>query len=284
MDCKRTGKFIYEMRVRKGFTQKELADKLNITDRAVSKWERGLGIPDVSLLNELSLVLDVSVSEILNGEKFDDKFSSKVIFPLNDNKVSNILMLLLVCLPITLIFILAIYFEVNLSYIFIVIFALFVGLLLFLKKCNNKSLKFSINYLFLIIYTVFLFIGSFYTWFLYYFNMGTTTNFSFNFIPFIEIFNNIKMVIDGVQPISYIFNYVVVDLCMFVPYAVLVPILLGEKFNKKKFLVVILMIIFIRKVLQGVTGIGVFDINDVILNYLGVIVALMISRKILTNN
>lgn len=179
MDCKRTGKFIYEMRVRKGFTQKELADKLNITDRAVSKWERGLGIPDVSLLNELSLVLDVSVSEILNGEKFDDKFSSKVIFPLNDNKVSNILMLLLVCLPITLIFILAIYFEVNLSYIFIVIFALFVGLLLFLKKCNNKSLKFSINYLFLIIYTVFLFIGSFYTWFLYYFNMGTTTNFSF---------------------------------------------------------------------------------------------------------
>lgn len=106
MDCKRTGKFIYEMRVRKGFTQKELADKLNITDRAVSKWERGLGIPDVSLLNELSLVLDVSVSEILNGEKFDDKFSSKVIFPLNDNKVSNILMLLLVCLPITLIFIL----------------------------------------------------------------------------------------------------------------------------------------------------------------------------------
>lgn len=41
MDCKRTGKFIYEMRVRKGFTQKELADKLNITDRAVSKWERG---------------------------------------------------------------------------------------------------------------------------------------------------------------------------------------------------------------------------------------------------
>ena len=132
MDCKRTGKFIYEMRVRKGFTQKELADKLNITDRAVSKWERGLGIPDVSLLNELSLVLDVSVSEILNGKKFDDKFSSKVIFPLNDNKVSNILMLLLVCLPITLIFILAIYFEVNLSYIFIVIFALFVGLLLFL--------------------------------------------------------------------------------------------------------------------------------------------------------
>lgn len=193
-------------------------------------------------------------------------------------------MLLLVCLPITLIFILAIYFEVNLSYIFIVIFALFVGLLLFLKKCNNKSLKFSINYLFLIIYTVFLFIGSFYTWFLYYFNMGITTNFSFNFIPFIEIFNNIKMVIDGVQPISYIFNYVVVDLCKFVPYAVLVPILLGEKFNIKKFLVVILMVIFIRKVLQGVTGIGVFDINDVILNYLGVIVALMISRKILTNN
>jgi desulfoferrodoxin (superoxide reductase-like protein)/DNA-binding XRE family transcriptional regulator len=49
-------------------TQKDLADKLNLSDRTISKWERGLGCPDVSLLNELSQILGVNIEKILVGE------------------------------------------------------------------------------------------------------------------------------------------------------------------------------------------------------------------------
>lgn len=71
MDYKKIGDLISELRREKGLTQKELADKLYITDRAVSKWERGLGCPDVSLLDDLSRILDISIIEILKGRKLD---------------------------------------------------------------------------------------------------------------------------------------------------------------------------------------------------------------------
>jgi transcriptional regulator with XRE-family HTH domain len=58
-------------------TQKELADKLYISDQAVSKWERGLSMPDIGLIEKLSDYLEVSVSEILKGEKIDDMTKKK---------------------------------------------------------------------------------------------------------------------------------------------------------------------------------------------------------------
>lgn len=67
MNASETGKFISSKRREKGLTQKELAEKLGVTDKAVSKWETGRGMPDVSVLEELSKELEVSVSEILNG-------------------------------------------------------------------------------------------------------------------------------------------------------------------------------------------------------------------------
>lgn len=69
MDNEKFGKFIKELRKEKGMTQKELAEKINLTDKAISKWERGLSFPDITLLNSLADVFGVSVSEILNGEK-----------------------------------------------------------------------------------------------------------------------------------------------------------------------------------------------------------------------
>jgi len=65
------GNFISELRKEKGLTQKTLAEKLKITDKAVSKWERGLGCPDVSILENLSNILDVSILEILKGRKIN---------------------------------------------------------------------------------------------------------------------------------------------------------------------------------------------------------------------
>ena len=63
------GKFICELRKEKGLTQKELGNRLFVTDKAVSKWERGLSFPDVSILEKLAKELDVEVSEILQGQK-----------------------------------------------------------------------------------------------------------------------------------------------------------------------------------------------------------------------
>lgn len=69
MDLQKMGKLIAELRREKGMTQKELAAQLNITDKAVSKWERGLSGPDISLLTPLADILEIRVSELLNGEK-----------------------------------------------------------------------------------------------------------------------------------------------------------------------------------------------------------------------
>ena len=71
MDNQKIGNFIKELRKEKGLTQKDLADKLRITDRAISKWERGLNCPDISLLDDLSKILDVSVVELLKGRKLE---------------------------------------------------------------------------------------------------------------------------------------------------------------------------------------------------------------------
>ena len=69
MNQEKIGKFISECRKDKNMTQSELADKLNISTNAVSKWERGICLMDMSLLKPLSELLDVSINEILNGEK-----------------------------------------------------------------------------------------------------------------------------------------------------------------------------------------------------------------------
>ena len=61
--------FISELRKENKLTQKELAEQLGVTDKAVSKWERGLSCPDISLLSSLSHALGVTPSELLNGEK-----------------------------------------------------------------------------------------------------------------------------------------------------------------------------------------------------------------------
>jgi len=68
MDCKKVGNMILGIRKEKGLTQKQLADAMNISDKTISKWERGLGCPDVSLLCELSLILGVNIEKILLGD------------------------------------------------------------------------------------------------------------------------------------------------------------------------------------------------------------------------
>lgn len=77
MDAKSTGVFIALLRKEKGYSQKELAEKLAVTDKAVSRWETGKGFPDVSLLKPLSRELGVSVGELLSGERICQEESAE---------------------------------------------------------------------------------------------------------------------------------------------------------------------------------------------------------------
>ena len=67
MNQEKIGKFIATLRKEKNLTQEELGNKLGVTKNAVSKWERGISFMDVSLLKPLSNILEVSITEILNG-------------------------------------------------------------------------------------------------------------------------------------------------------------------------------------------------------------------------
>lgn len=69
MDQESIGRFIQELRKEKNLTQKELADRIGVSDKAVSKWENGRSMPDTSLLNPLCKELSVSVNELLVAEK-----------------------------------------------------------------------------------------------------------------------------------------------------------------------------------------------------------------------
>lgn len=63
-----TGNTIKELREKKKYTQKELAERLKISDKAVSKWETNRGLPDIGIIEDLAKVLGVSIAELLTGD------------------------------------------------------------------------------------------------------------------------------------------------------------------------------------------------------------------------
>lgn len=73
MNQEKIGKLIKSLRLEKNMTQQELSEKIGVTDRAISKWENGRGMPEISLLIPLSDVLGISVLELLNGEKIENE-------------------------------------------------------------------------------------------------------------------------------------------------------------------------------------------------------------------
>ncbi len=79
MDQIKIGKFIAQLRKDKNLTQLDLATALGVTDRAVSKWENGRGLPDISLIQPLCETLDISINELLNGERIAAEQAIKVV-------------------------------------------------------------------------------------------------------------------------------------------------------------------------------------------------------------
>ncbi|MGL5330962.1 MAG: helix-turn-helix domain-containing protein [Peptostreptococcaceae bacterium] len=68
MDSRKIGELIYNLRKEKNLTQKQISDKMSISDKTISKWERGQGCPDIALLPELSEILGISIDSLLSGE------------------------------------------------------------------------------------------------------------------------------------------------------------------------------------------------------------------------
>ena len=77
MDQIKIGIFISKKRKEKKLTQSELADKLNITDRAISKWENGVCLPDASIMHELCDILEITINDLFSGEIVDMKDNEK---------------------------------------------------------------------------------------------------------------------------------------------------------------------------------------------------------------
>lgn len=78
MEQQKIGKFIHDLRKGKELTQKQLADLVGVSDKTISKWETGRGIPDTAIMNELCQVLGISINELLSGEKLSvDNYNGK---------------------------------------------------------------------------------------------------------------------------------------------------------------------------------------------------------------
>ena len=120
MNQEKIGKFIQELRKEKKMTQQELADLLNVTDRAISHWENGRRMPDVSLFKPICEIFNISVNELISGERISlneekGKYEENIIESLNINKknksrLKQIIVLLFIILFGIIVFI---YFYYN---------------------------------------------------------------------------------------------------------------------------------------------------------------------------
>lgn len=118
MDQEKIGKFIFELRKEKKMTQQELADKIGVTDRAISKWENGRGMPDLSLMKPLCDVLGITLNELISGERIEKKELQKkseenILKTINySNKKTKYFKIFLGCL-ITIFLLLVLMFVVD---------------------------------------------------------------------------------------------------------------------------------------------------------------------------
>ena len=103
MEQEKIGKFIKKLRIEHNMTQNELASKLGVTYQAVSKWENGKNIPDITLLKQISDLFDVEINDILNGEVIQKKDKTKKYKKIYNNVIFIAGIVLLILLIILLI-------------------------------------------------------------------------------------------------------------------------------------------------------------------------------------
>lgn len=271
MDCKKVGQLIKKKRLEKKMTQQELADKLHITDRAISKWERGLGAPDISLLQDLSNILGLSISDVLSGEEHKEGLSIP----------DKIIIILCLLIPIIIICFSLMISCFRTDYIFIGSIFLLIAYLLFIKKENNQKLKKNITWILFILYIIFLLSTIVYT------KLTTGAiypelNIKSNLVPFTSIIETITLLLTKTQGFYYIFDYLILDIILFIPLGLFLPILFPKTKKIKNFILICLTISIIKELFQLLLNVGMFNIDDIILNLSGAIISYTIFKNLLS--
>ena len=287
MDLNKISNFIKTKRKELGITQDELAKKLFVTEKAISRWETGRGTPDISLLLPLSKELKVDVSEILNGEE-NKKNKNDVEQLIKYNEITkenkyNIQFKITIFFYILSILTFLLYLrfdydpniEVNyfIRFIFTLISSLFViiGNKIYInnyvEKIEDKKKVIKLSQIIIFIYYIILL-----------FNMGMFARYnsidSYNLIPF-------KSIIDSLKSGSAYSIIIIIFGNLFV----LVPLeyFIIELFKIKKLSVNLILSIgisFLIDLIQYVFKIGVFDVDDIILRIFGMILFYIIYTKI----
>ena len=147
MDYEKIGKFILLLRKEQGLTQSQLAEKLDVTNIAISKWERGLGAPDISLLRNLSSILKVSINEILIGEKLEsitkeqsDEILVESIFLYQEKGIKKTISISLIIFMFTFFVASLVIFNDIIEILFICSF-FYLRLLIYITIIFNKVIK-----------------------------------------------------------------------------------------------------------------------------------------------
>ena len=290
MDLNKIADFIKKRRKEIGLTQEELANKLYVTEKAISRWETGRGTPDISLLIPLSKELNVDISEILNGESKNRPNDVEQLIEYNEiNKktkygLSFKYTILFYVLSI-LIYLIYLRFEydprIELNY-FIRLFSIIISSLFiiignkiysnyYVEKIEDRNRMIKLSQIIIFVY---------YCIFIFNMTIFARYNFSYgyNLVPFKSIsnlFNN-----------GSIYNIIINlfgNLVVFMPLEYFVI----ELLNKRKFvlnLIISFLIILLIEIIQYVFKIGVFDIDDIILCLFGMMIFYFIYTKIINKN
>lgn len=269
MDTKKIAALIKKQRKKKNLTQEELASRLFVTEKAVSRWETGRGTPDISLLIPLSKELDITPSELLSGEKNNNDLNTFVEYTQSNRKEKyNLSFKLTIIAYITSIIIFIIYLKldfnpnIEINYFIRLALILISSVLVILgsyiynnyciEKINDKQKIKKLSTFIIFIY-----------YFILIFNMTIFARFanvnSYNLIPFKSIYE----IITQKNLYSIIIN-------IFGNFLIFMPLeyFLIEIFNitkRKKALFISTIIIILFEIIQYISKKGVFDIDDIIL-------------------
>ena len=163
MNQERIGKFIAECRKEKKMTQSELAEKLGVTDKSIGNWENGRNMPDLSLFKPLCDELDITINDLMSGEKikkekYQEKFEENIVNTIDYstkkiNKYSNIVGLLLVIFGLFISMSAIMIFPSESSWGSI--YSVF-GIVIFVIGISKLTNKIKLSYRLLLILTIFL--------------------------------------------------------------------------------------------------------------------------------
>ena len=286
MDIDKISKLIKTKRKEKGLTQEELAQRINVTEKAISRWETGRGTPDISLLVPLSEELGVSVTEILKGK--EDKKEEKNILEIVDyidqtKKKKNKYVIPIITIVYGLLLLLYLWYlrvdynidgHIKISYLRELIYNLFFISTIFITNrfiANNyydsiedRKRMNKISYIIIfVIYMIMIFNMTIYA--------RHIEGYSYNLIPF-------KTII-GYWTFSSYYNILVNilgNIIIVMPIQFLI-IKIFDIENFKKCILIDFMLILLIESLQLITHTGIFDIDDIILNLTGMSIMYLVT-------